>query len=604
MKSTFPRHARAAAAGAAVPSTRRPTCSDRLACLGSDATTGLARLAAICATALYLAACSSDSSPAPGSAPAPTPAPAASADAIYVNGKVATVDEGFTVAEAFAVKDGRFVAVGSNASVRALADATTAVVDLGGRTVVPGLGDGHLHGPGGGPGMDLSKARSLEDLFAVIRSAAAGATAESVLVSNSDWHEAQLSEQRLPTATELEAAAPGIPVVLVRGGHSYFLNTTALAKWNITPATPIPAGGALPRDGAGNLTGEVTGTAKTLVGLPPPPPVTEADVAAEQRALNAYGLTSVRVPGTTIEAYRRYQAVSQSGQASLRYSVLFRGVPAEALAAAGLRQGDGDDRVRIWGIKMAVDGGFEGGRMSRPYEEPMGAGGTYFGLQPITQTAFDAEAVAWRRAGWRLAVHAVGDAGVDQVLADYEAANADAPIGSAGWTIEHAFITRADQYPRMQALNLRLSVQDHLYLAAPTLARYWGMDRASQVTPLKTYLGLGLIVAGGTDAPVIPTNPFWVLYHFLTRDTISAGVYGADQAVESREALLRLLTIDYARLTDEADIKGSIQPGKLADFVVLSADYLTIAARDVRDIKPVATFVDGRKVYQDPDVPL
>lgn len=558
------------------------------------------RLSALASAALIAAACGSSSSSTPAPGPAPAPAPVA-ADAIYTHGKVVTVDAGFTIAEAFAVKDGRFLAVGSNAAIQLHAGATTSVVDLGGRTVIPGLADGHLHGPGGGPGMDLSRARSLAELFSVIAAAAAGATADTVLVSNSDWHEAQLAEQRLPTADELEAAAPGIPVVLVRGGHSYFLNNTALAKWNITADTPVPAGGSIPRDAEGKLSGEITGTAKTLVGLPPPPPVTLADVVAEQKALNAYGLTSVRVPGTTIEAYQRYVDVAKAGDATLRYSVLFRGVPAAALAGAGLKQGEGDDWVRIWGIKMAVDGGFEGGRMTRAYEEPLGAGGTYFGLQPLTQAAFNAEALDWSRAGWRLAVHAVGDAAVDQVLDGYEAVNTEGDIRDKGWTIEHAFITRADQYPRMQALNLRLSVQDHLYLAAPTLARYWGMDRASQVTPLKDYLDLGLIVAGGTDAPVIPTNPFWVLYHFLTRDTISAGVYGENQAIQSREELLRMLTINYAKLTDEAAEKGSIEANKLADFVVLSADYLTVAAAEVRDITPVTTVVGGKVAYQAPD---
>jgi predicted amidohydrolase YtcJ len=218
----------------------------------------------------------------------------------------------------------------------------------------------------------------------------------------------------------------------------------------------------------------------------------------------------------------------------------------------------------------------------------------------MTQPAFDDAVVALNRQGWRASVHAVGDAAVDEVLAGYEKANADKNLTKAGWGIEHAFVTRPDQYPRMKALNLRLSVQDHLYLAAPVLKGYWGLDRASRVTPLKTYVDEGFLVALGTDSSVVPMNPFWVMYHFLTRDTISDGVYGPDEAIPSREAVLRMITLNNAKLTDEEATKGSIEVGKLADFVVLSADYMTIPDKDVQNLKALATFVGGAMVYKDP----
>lgn len=529
--------------------------------------------------------------------------PATVADAIYSNGKVVTVDGSSTIAQAFAVKDGKFLAVGTAEQMAAYAGTTTERVDLKGRTVIPGLGDAHLHNVGGGPGIDLSKARTMAELLAQVSAAARTAAPGAVLLSNSDWHEAQLQELRTPTAAELESAAPGVAVVLRRGGHSYFLNTTALARWNITPTTPVPAGGVLPKDGAGQLTGEVTNNARTLVTLPPTPAMTLDDVLAEQAVMNSYGLTSVRIPGTSVAHYRQLQQLRDTDRTTVRYSVLFRGVPQATLAQEGIRQSEGDERVRVWGIKMAVDGGFEGGHMTRPYEEPRGLGGTYFGLATISQALFNQEVLDWNRAGWRLTVHAVGDAGLDQVLQGYELAQADKSIQSAGWAVEHAFVSRPDQYPRMKALNLRLSVQDHLYLVAPTLRGYWGMDRASQVTPVRTYLDEGFIVAGGTDAAVIPVNPFWVIDHFLTRDTITGGVFGANQAV-TRDEALRLLTVNYARLTDEADIKGSIEAGKLADFVILSADYMTIPAAEVEDLKALATYVDGKQVYRDPDAAL
>lgn len=526
------------------------------------------------------------------------------ADAIYTNGNVVTVDDNSSIAQALAVKDGKFLSVGTNDSVMLHRGANTQMFDLGGRTVIPGLTDSHLHDAGGGPGVDLSKTRSLAELFAKVSEAAQAAAPGAVVVSNSDWHEAQLAEQRLPTAAELELAAPGVPVVLVRGGHSYFLNDTALAKYGITPATPVPAGGAIPQDANGNLTGEITDTAKALVTLPPVPPTTLADLEAQQQLLNSYGLTSIRIPGTSVAAYRQFQQLRDTGKATLRYSILFR--PRNladfqtSVVDAGITQGEGDEWVKVWGIKAGVDGGFEGGLMTQPYLDPLGKGGTYFGLRTMPQDVFNDYMVGLNQAGWRVAVHAVGDAAVDEVLEGFEKANAAEDITKEGWTIEHAFVTRPDQYPRMKALGLRLSVQDHLYLAAPVLKGYWGIDRASQVTPVKTYLDEGFLLAGGTDSPVVPVSPFWVMYHFLSRDTISDGVYGANQAVTSRDTMLRIMTINNARLTDEQAIKGSIEPGKLADFAVLSADYMTIPVAEVENLKALATFVGGKQVYADP----
>jgi predicted amidohydrolase YtcJ len=552
---------------------------------------GATRVSAAALTAALAAGCGSDG---------PTVEPA---DAVFANGKVVTVDGTSSIVQAFAVKDGRYVAVGSTEDINRYVGANTQVVDLKGRTVIPGLSDGHFHSAGGGSGIDLSKTRTLAELFAKITEAAAKAAPGTLLVSNGDWHEAQLKEQRTPLAAEIEAAAPGFPVVLVRGGHSYFLSTSALRKWNITTSTVVPAGGAIPRDPQGNLTGELVDTARTYSPLPATPAPTLDDILAEQKVLNSYGLTNVRIPGTSVSAYQQLQKLRDEGKSTVRYSVLFRGTAA-SLASAGVKPNEGDAWVKVWGVKLGVDGGFEGGLMTRAYSNPLGNNGTYFGLQTTTPTAFNDAVMALNKAGWRAATHAVGDAAIDMVLAGYEKAHADKDIRQAGWTIEHAFVSREDQYPRIKALNLRMSVQDHLYLAAPVLKGYWGMDRASQVTPVKSYLDQGYMVAGGTDASVIPVNPFWVLYHFITRGTISDGVYGANQAVTSRDTALRLLTMNYARLVDEADTKGSIEVKKLADFVVLSADYMTIPAAQIENLKAVATYVNGKKAYQDPAVAL
>jgi predicted amidohydrolase YtcJ len=201
------------------------------------------------------------------------------------------------------------------------------------------------------------------------------------------------------------------------------------------------------------------------------------------------------------------------------------------------------------------------------------------------------------RRGFRVATHAVGDAAIDLVLDAYEKADQDRSIKDKRFAIEHGFIPREDQFPRMKALGLHVTAQDHLYLAAPSLNKYWGAKRAKWVTPLRAYLDAGIPVSLGTDTPVVPYPPLWVLYHFVTRDTISAGVMGEDQKV-SREEALRAMTLGGAALTFEESSKGTLETGKLADLVVLDEDILTCAPERIRDMGIALTMVGGTVVFR------
>jgi predicted amidohydrolase YtcJ len=545
---------------------------------------------------------------AAGATRAQTPAPA---DIVFINGKVFTADDGDRLVQGFAITGDHFVATGADIAVSRYIGAQTKVVDLKGRFVSPGITDDHFHNEGGGSGVDLSHVRSLGELLTTVANAAASAPAEMIIVSNSDWHEAQLKEQRLPTAEEIEQAASGKPVVLVRGGHEYILNTTALKKWNITKDTPVPAGGQISRNEAGELTGELFDEAKALVTLPRPKPVGLEDILTTQKAVAPYGMTALRIPGSykgdMIAAYRLMKQAEADGKLTLRWTVYMPGFSLRSADAArkameswGTHQGEGDDWVKVDGVKLMVDGGFEGGHLSKPYLEPYGKGGTFTGLTVSPTPAFTEVVRELNSKGWHVITHAVGDAALDEVLDGYAAADKDTSIKGKRWSVEHAFVSRPEQVARLKQLDIAVSAQDHLYLAAPVLKKYWGWEIASEVTPVKTYLDAGLLVAGGTDSPVVPFNPFWNLYHMASRDTISDGVYGADQKIASRPLLLRLVTINYAKLIGEEKSRGSIEPGKLADFAVLTDDFLTVKPEAIRDMKALSTWVGGREVYRAP----
>jgi predicted amidohydrolase YtcJ len=270
---------------------------------------------------------------------------------------------------------------------------------------------------------------------------------------------------------------------------------------------------------------------------------------------------------------------------------------ARTLDQSGIQPDEGDEWLRAGGIKLGVDGGFEGGLMRAPYEEPWGEHGTFRGLQTMDTERYMAVVSEVNRRGWRVATHAVGDAAIDLVLAGYERANRERSIVGRRWSIEHAFIGRPDHLPRMKALGVAISAQHHLYLAGPSLVKYWGVERASLTTPVRSYLDAGLPVSSGTDSPVVPFPPLWTLYHFVTRDTITGGVLGANERV-SRQQAISLATTGNAWLMFDEQIKGSLEPGKLADLIVLSENPLTCTEPKLRDAQVVMTMVGGMVVFE------
>ena len=419
---------------------------------------------------------------------------------------------------------------------------------------------------------------------------------------------ARESRPRLPLRRDLDSVAPDNPVVVVRGGHEYVLNSAALARWGIEESTPEPAGGQISRYPDGTLNGELIDRARDLVELPAPDEQDldariEARIAQYDR-LHAAGLTSIRHPSGDLQEWELLKEMQRRGVLSMRITHLLRPRGATGaqdvrrrLEAWGVAPGEGDEWLKNGGIKIGVDGGFEGGWMREPYAEPWGASGTYFGINTVPREHYVPVVRELNRLGWRVATHAVGDAAIDLVLDAYEAANSERSIVGRRWAIEHGFLPARDQFPRMRDLGLLISAQNHLYVAGPSLEKYWGRARAAWTTPVRRYLDEGIAISGGTDSSVVPYPPLWVIYHFVTRNTISGGAFGPSQAI-AREEAVRLLTINNAYLTFEEAIKGSIEPGKLADLVVISDDIMSCPVECIRDAEVTLTMVGGRIVHE------
>lgn len=558
-----------------------------------------------------LTACGSESSPAEKAADT---AGAINPTLILHNGKIVTQDPDKPVVTALAVFGDQVLATGSDAELLSEKGASTCVFDLGGRTVTPGFADGHIHSKINRIDertVDLTPVRSIEDIKTALAARAQTTEPGELITTTSDWHEAQLTELRLPNRWDLDEVSREHPIVVVRGGHHYILNTAALEKWNIDADTVSPPGGQIVVDETrGEINGELVDRARDLVPLPPVPERTRAERAAllaEEHALyNSLGLTSIRNPGASLEDMYDYIALQKSGDMTIRASVLIRWdrkTPADeyrkVLETWPVKSGFGDEWLRVDGIKLGVDGGYEGGWMTEPYKENFGREGEYYGLNTVPREIFIDIVKLMNELDLRPSTHAVGDAAVDLVLDAYAAADAEDSIRDKRWAIEHAFITRPDQIERIRDLGVIVSAQSHLYLAGASLVKFWGEERAAATAPVRSWLDAGVRVAGGTDnkLPYRPESPIMTFYHWVSRDTVSAGVLGAEEAI-TREEALRIATIENAYLTFEEDIKGTLEPGKLADLVVLSQDIMEVPIEDIPDTKVLGTMVGGRFVYE------
>ena len=530
---------------------------------------------------------------------------------VFRNGVVHTVDGSLHTVAAIAVRGGRFVAVGDDAQAMGQAGPLTEVIDLGGRAVVPGLIDSHLHMAFAAlnrPAVALLDARSVADVQAAVAARVAITPLGQWVVASSGWHESLLTEGRLPTRLDLDQVSPDHPVFIPRGGHVVTVNSRALALAGITATTPNPPGGVIVRDESGQATGVLLESAAYFVRrvLPAPPSPAEHGrlLEATMRELNGYGLVSVVDPGVDDRVIQVYDQLRRSGQMTVRTDLLYRALTRDQVRK-GLTYKDfpADDMLRFAGIKFPLDGGVEGARLYEPYQivpgEQPDAG--YKGLLLLPPGGVDEFVDGLRlaaAANVQVQTHAVGDETIDMIVDAYARIDADTPIRGRRWTIMHLFLPTPRALRRMADLGIMATMQDHAVLLGHNQRRWWGDERASYAIPIRTVLDAGIHVGGGTDGPVVPMDPFLSMWWMTTRQTLTGYALGPDQAITAIEAL-KLYTINNAVTMGTEAERGSIEVGKLADLVVLSQDILAVPPMQIRDIKALLTLVGGRVVHRD-----
>lgn len=523
------------------------------------------------------------------------------ADWLLVNGRVLTVDSRQPQAEACAVRNGKFAAVGSSTELRALAGPATEVLDLAGRTVVPGFIDAHVHVLSSGVLHLLAADCTLPSVAAVLQALRerAARTPEGGWVRGFQFDDTKMAEQRHLTRADLDSVSTRHGIFVEhRGGHTSYVNSLALRLAGLSRETPDPSGGRLERDArTGELTGVLHEKARELLGGNLLPKPTAADYREGLRLIcrmfNRSGLTSVHDACVTPSELRIYQEGCAEGELTLRTYTLIEAASLERMRSAGLRTGFGNEMLRLGGIKFFTDGAIAG--RTAYLSEP------YVGSQERGILAFTAEELyepmrCAHEAGFQLCTHANGDAAIEMTLDLYEKILAAHPRPDARPRIEHCTVVNARILERMRKLGcIATPFCTYVYFHGEKM-KFYGAARLERMFAQRSFLDHGIVSTGATDYPPGPFEPLLGIQSCVTRTDHSGTVWGPSQRISVEEAL-RLYTQQGAYASFEEDLKGSITPGKLADFVVLGANPMSVDPQTIKDIPVEMTVLGGKVVF-------
>lgn len=531
-------------------------------------------------------------------------------DRVYLHGRVRTMDDSRCVT-AFAVRDGRFVAVGSDAEIESLAGPDTESVDLNGRAVLPGFIETHVH-----PHMSGSSSIDVDagvdacpDIESLVRALAArsSTSAPDVPVHASGFDDSLVAEDRGLTRADLDRAATDRPIIVRHlSGHGVYVNSFVLRDRGVGRSTPDPEGGVIVRDAAGDPTGEFREIPAMRLVLDPSEsvPVAEELDDSLRRALArmaSVGVTSFHdmfVSPVMVDSYRRLRA---SGELSLRGRLYAGFGTLDGFTVGNTSLPDADDCLSFGGVKLISDGSIQlhTGALTEPYHD---LGGCHCGDMAIPPADLDEMVTQCHAAGRQVAIHTNGDRAIDLALDAIEKAVASSggqalPDGLQH-RLEHVQTLREDQIRRMRELGVAASVfVNHVYYWGDRHRdRFLGPARGARISPLASIVAAELPFALHCDNPVTPVDPLFTIHTAVNRVTRGGEVLGPEQRIDAATAVAGY-TCTAARLGAEAGVKGAIAPGLFADFVVLDDDPVTCDPAAIKDIEVLATVVGDRVVH-------
>ena len=533
------------------------------------------------------------------------------ADLIITNAKVWTVDKAHPTAQAVAVLGDRIIAVGSNADVEVLRGRATNVIDAGGKLLLPGFNDAHVHFVVSGTRLDqvqLGDATSVQEFTRRIAERAK-ITPKGQWIEGGDWDETKWSPPNLPTKDVIDPVTRDTPVFLEHhDGHMALANSVAMRLAGVTAQTPDPPGGTIVRDAQGNPTGALKDAARNVVLKVIPPPSHEQRLRAMKRALERaaeLGVTSFQdMNDENSDSFldiRGYGELWQSGELTARVYVAPAISDWEQQAKVGIRHAFGSSSLRIGATKGYADGslGSSTAYFFDPYsDDPKNSGLLGEQMHPLSQmrdwmTKADA-------ASLQICTHAIGDRAISTVLdlyADVVKANGG---GNRRFRIEHAQHMAEKDFARFAQLDVIASVQPYQAIDDGRWSEgRIGHDRASRTYAFRTFLNHGVHLAFGTDWPYAPLDPLLTIYAAVTRATLDGknpDGWFPEQKLTVVEAI-EACTMGSAYAEFQEKDKGSITPGKLADMILLSDDILSIDPAKIRDVKVLKTIVGGRLVW-------
>ena len=525
-------------------------------------------------------------------------------DLAIINGNVITLDINNEIAEAIAIKDGKIIYVGNNKGVENYIGENTKTINAEGNTVLPGLIDTHIHLVKYGFSLDFINLRnvmSISQMKKLILERVKNRKADEWIIGRS-WDQEMFSEKRYPNRYDLDDIAPDNPVFLIRiCGHVAIANSKALEIAGINRDTPDPPGGIIEKDRNGKPTGILKENALDLVYMMIPPPKMEDYMNAARRAINdavRHGLTMVHFVSAYPEEVEALQILKEKGELKIRVRIYYDYTFLDYLKKLKLRRGFGDDMLKINGIKIITDGSL-GGRtaaLKHPYnDDPENRGKLVVTYEKLREVAVEAN-----KANLQLAMHAIGDRALENVLNAVETALEEYSRTDHRHRVEHAAVIPPELLEKMKNLRMVAAVQPRFIISDFWTIDRLGEERASWIYPFKTMLKEGIIIGGGSDAPVDPLDPIYGIYSAVTRgcvDDIALCRYTPEEKLSLIEGI-KLYTKYAAYLGFDEDKLGSIEIGKYADLVILSENILKILEEEIKDASVKMTVVNGKVVYK------